>query len=96
MKCVLIIYAPALECFVLKALEDSGQKKYTKAPYLHGVGGTSEPHLDTSIWPGSNSALLVVVEDAAKKVLLEKIGKLKNKYSEQGIKAFVFPVEDAV
>jgi hypothetical protein len=96
MKGLLIIYAPALECFVMGALENAGQKKYTKMPYLHGVGGLSEPHLDTSIWPGSNSALLIVTDDRTATALLAEVSKLKKQYSDQGIKAFVFPIEEAV
>ncbi len=96
MKAVIVIYAPALECYVMGALKSSGQEKYTKMPYLHGVGGTSEPHLDTNIWPGSNSALFIATDEMTSKKLLADISKIKKQYPEQGIKAFVLPMEEAV
>lgn len=96
MKGILIIYAPALECFVMGALENAGQKKYTKADGLLGAGGSSEPHLDTNIWPGTNSVLFVAADERTKALILTEVAKIKKQYSEQGIKAFVFPLEEIV
>lgn len=96
MKGVYIIYAPAIEENVFAALKRSGIKKYTKFPYLQGVGGSSEPHLDTQIWPGSNSALLVVADEKAKDALMSEVRELKKSYEKEGIKAFVWDVEEEI
>ncbi|MFA6169530.1 MAG: PG0541 family transporter-associated protein [Candidatus Margulisiibacteriota bacterium] len=96
MKGIMIIYAPALEDNVLAALAAVGAAKYTKFPLLHGVGGHSEPHLDTQVWPGTNEALLVVTDDATKTKLMAEIAKLKKEFSAEGIKAFVLPVEEEI
>lgn len=96
MKSVYIIYAPAIEENVFVGLKRAGIKKYTKFPYLQGVGGSSEPHLDTQIWPGSNSALLVVADEKAKDLLMAEVRVLKKTYAEEGIKAFVWDVEEEI
>lgn len=96
MKGVMIIYAPALTDNVMKVLAACGVKKYTKAPYLHGVGGQSEPHLDTQVWPGSNEGLFIVAEDRTKDKLLLEISKIKKDFGQEGIKCFVIPVEETV
>ena len=96
MKSIFLIYAPALESEVFSALERTGIKKYTKFPTLHGVGGHSEPHLDTQVWPGTNTALLIVTDEKTKMKLLIEVAEIKKEYHEDGIKAFVMNVEEEV
>ncbi len=96
MKAVFIIFAPAIEDQVMCQVEGLGVTKYTKFPYLHGVGGHSEPHLDSQVWPGSNSGLFIVTDERTKDRLLAEVKKLKEKHSEEGIKAFVMPVEEQI
>ncbi len=94
MKAVLIIYSPALECNIMSALKKAGQEKYSKIPYLLGVGKSSEPHLDTNIWPGSNSALLIITDERTKGILLQELKLIKDKYGRQGVKTFVWNIEE--
>ena len=96
MEGVFIIYAPAIEHNVFAALEKTGVKQYTKFPYLQGVGGHSEPHLDTQVWPGSNVALFIVCDERTKDKLMAEVKSLKNEFSDEGIKAFVLPVEEEI
>lgn len=96
MKSIFVIYAPAIEEKVFAALKISGVKKYTRFPYLQGVGGSSEPHLDTQVWPGSNSALFIAADEKTKDKLMSEVRALKKEYSEEGIKAFVTPLEEEV
>ncbi|MBU0629373.1 MAG: hypothetical protein KKC80_00455 [Candidatus Margulisbacteria bacterium] len=96
MKAVIIIFVPALEAKVLAAMLACGAKKYTRFPYLHGVGGHSEPHLDSQVWPGNNEAFLAVVDDATKLKLMAEVGKLKKIHADDGVKAFVLPVEEEI
>jgi len=96
MKAVLIIYAPALEQNVMKALAQSGVKKYTKLPYLHGVGGHSEPHLDTQVWPGSNESLLIVTDEKTKDKLTAAVALIKKDFGFEGIKCFVWTIEEEI
>jgi hypothetical protein len=94
MKGVIIVYASALETQLMLALTKCGLKKYTKFPYLHGVGGHSEPHLDTQVWPGSNMGLLIALEEKMLPSLLKEVKELKQQFSDEGIKAFSFPLEE--
>jgi hypothetical protein len=80
----------------MEAVEKAGVKKYSKFPYLHGVGGHSEPHLDTHVWPGSNSALFVGIDEITLSKLTPILSKLKNEYMEDGLKVFSFPVEEVI
>ncbi len=96
MKGILIVYAPAIESEILCGLEAVGQKTYTKFTNLQGVGGHSEPHLDTQVWPGTNTALFIVTDIKTKDLIMALIKKLKQEYLEDGIKAFVMPVEEEI
>jgi hypothetical protein len=94
MKGLFIIYAPALEHEVLDILKSAGQAKYTKFPDLHGVGGHSEPHLDTQVWPGTNVGLLVWTEEAKAAQIVAALKPLKQEYLDEGLKIFALPLEE--
>ena len=96
MKGLFILYAPALENEVMDILQRTGASHYTKFSSLHGVGGHSDPHLDTSVWPGTNTGLLVVTDDATKDKLVKEMKTLKTEYLKEGVKVFVLPVEDVI
>ncbi|MCX5751079.1 MAG: hypothetical protein NT099_05380 [Candidatus Saganbacteria bacterium] len=96
MKGILILYAPALEEQVMAAMKRVGAKQYTKLPALHGVGGHSEPHLDTQVWPGTNTGIMVVTDESTKDKLLKEMKALKTEYIKEGVKVFVLPVEEEI
>ncbi|MCX5749918.1 MAG: hypothetical protein NTZ10_06740 [Candidatus Saganbacteria bacterium] len=96
MKGLFIVYAPAIENNVLEIMNKSGIKHYTKFPYLHGIGGHSERHLDTHVWPGSNSAVLAVVDETAASNVLPGLKKIKEEFLDEGLKVFVVPMEVAI
>ncbi len=96
MKALIMIYNAAIESMVLKCMKECELKYYTKFPGIHGAGKSAGPRLDTHVWPGVNNALLVVTEDEKIPAMLEKIKNLKEKYPEEGVKAFVFPVEQVL
>ncbi len=96
MKAILLIFAPPIESFVMKLLEDNGIKKYTKFPNLYGVGGHSEPHLDTQVWPGTNIALLIVTDEKTISKIKPGLSALKKEYLEEGVKAFTWTVEEEI
>jgi nitrogen regulatory protein PII len=96
MKGVLIVFAPALENEVMAALRRAKAPHYTKFPYLHGEGGHSEPHLDTQVWPGANMGLFIAAEEKVKDAIVREIAALKKAHDKEGLKAFVFPLEEVV
>jgi hypothetical protein len=80
----------------MTVLKNAGVTHYTKFPYLHGEGGHSEPHLDTQIWPGSNTALLISTEEPTIKKIVSELKELKEKNLKEGLKAFVLPLEEVL
>jgi len=92
----LVIYNEALDEDVLSSLEKCGIPHFTKWQKVLGKGQISEPHLDTSVWPGVNNVCAAVVENKLVPVVLAKIKELRVSLGREGIKAFVLPVEDVV
>ncbi|MBN2592987.1 MAG: hypothetical protein JXA81_05715 [Sedimentisphaerales bacterium] len=94
MKAVLIIHNVAIEQDVNEALESMSIDCYTKFPNILGKGRASEPHLNTDVWPGINCGTFVVTEDAPAKELMEKVCLMREKWASEGIKAFMWKIED--
>jgi len=95
MKLILICYSAPLHQDVLDALARVNAASYTLWPKTLGVGRGSSPHLDSPVWPGYNCALAVVVDAATKDPLMQEVRALRQRHREEGIKAFVLPVEEA-
>jgi hypothetical protein len=96
MEMLLVVYNAWIDDEMLEALKQAGMKYYTRFTNLHGEGESSEPRLDTQVWPGTNSMLLVCVEPAGKETLLEAVRRMKNIHREEGVRAFVLPVTASV
>ena len=94
MKLVLISYNAAIDEEIMGALKNVGISGYTKLPRVIGDGKASGPHLDSHIWPGANSLLVLAVEDDKKDQILAQVMKLRQKLGKEGIKAFVLPLEE--
>ncbi len=97
MKSVFIIYNQALSEIVMKMIDYLGVKGFTMWEDVKGRGSQSgEPHLGTHTWPAMNSAVLAVVENHQVQPLLDAVAKLNEKAELQGIRAFVWAVEQTV
>jgi hypothetical protein len=96
MKAVLVIYGASLDEKIMETLTNLEIKQFTKSPYLLGRGGTSDPHLNTSIWPGSNMAILLVVEEETKTKVMAAMKALKEQHHQIGLKAMVMPIEEII
>jgi nitrogen regulatory protein PII len=94
MKAILIIYNMAIEDDVNEALQQLGVDCYTKFTKVLGKGELSQPHLDTAVWPIANNATFVVTDQAKATAITEKIRQMREKYASEGLKAFVWPIED--
>jgi nitrogen regulatory protein PII len=94
MKMVLISYNEAIDEEVMEALTVCCIDSFTKWQRVLGKGTLSEPHLDSSVWPGVNNVCMAVVEDKKVPPVLEKVKELRRKLAKEGIKAFVLPVEE--
>jgi nitrogen regulatory protein PII len=94
MKMVMIIYNEAIDEEVSGALQDCCIEYFTKWQRVLGKGQTSDPHFDTSVWPGVNNVCMTVVDDKKVAPIVAKVKELRNHLGKEGLKAFVLPVEE--
>ncbi|MGQ9589022.1 MAG: PG0541 family transporter-associated protein [Planctomycetota bacterium] len=96
MKLVLAVYNMAADEEVMEAVRSAGVEHYTKWPRVLGAGRTG-PRLDEHVWPGANCVLLMALpEDGAARVLeaLRALGETVGR--NEGLRAFVVPIEAAI
>lgn len=94
MKMAMISYNEAIDSDVMEVLEKCGFKSYTKIPTVYGKGESSGTHLGNDIWPGRNNILFAADNDAGIKKLLSCIRELRKKLGQEGVKAFVWNLEE--
>jgi hypothetical protein len=90
----MICYNEAIDAEVMETLGSCGLKNYTKIMGAYGSGETSGIHLGNDIWPGRNNILYVACQDKESSRLLACIKELRKQVDKEGLKAFVFPLED--
>lgn len=94
LKMVMVAYNEALDLEVMEALAKAGLKNYTKSVGIFGRGSSSGIHLGNDIWPGRNNILYVSCEERQAKDLIIGIKELRKKIGQEGIKAFILPIEE--
>lgn len=94
MKAVLIVHNAAIGEEVNEVLETVGIEYYTKFPNILGKGELSEPHLNTDVWPSINCGTFVVTDQDRAKDLMDKIRQMRKKLGREGLKAFMWEIED--
>ena len=94
MKAVLIVHSAAIDVDVNGMLKSVGIDAYTRFTDVVGRGHRSEPHLNTEVWPGVNSATLAVVDEEKAQVALERVRAMRQTLGAEGIKAFVWEIQD--
>jgi nitrogen regulatory protein PII len=94
MKMLMVVYNEALDNEVMEILESCIMKNYTKVSRVFGRGTSSGTHLGNDIWPGLNNIIYVACEGLQVKEMLSGVRNLKSKVGHEGIKAFVFPIEE--
>jgi nitrogen regulatory protein PII len=94
MKAVLIVHNSAIDSEVTDALSGIGIERYTKFTNALGKGGNSPPHLNTPVWPGLNTVTMVIVEPTKAELLMQAIRQMRQKLGTEGIKAFMWQIED--
>ena len=94
MKAVLVIHNAAIDEEVNEALVSIGIECYTKFPSILGKGELSEPHLNTDVWPAINCGTLAVTDQAKAKELMDKVRQMRTKLGTEGLKAFMWEIED--
>ncbi|MFN6943702.1 MAG: PG0541 family transporter-associated protein [Cytophagaceae bacterium] len=97
MKAIFIVYNQGMTEEVFDALDKMGIMGFTQWTDVRGRGTeTGEPHLGTHTWPALNNALICMVEDEKEQGLLEQLKALNNELPQQGIRAFVWNIENSL
>ena len=94
MKAVLVVHNAAIDEEVNEILTSIGIECYTKFPNILGRGELSEPHLNTEVWPAINCGTMVITDQTKAKQLMDSIRKVRKKLGEEGVKAFMWEIED--
>jgi len=95
MKMVMIVYNEAMDMEVMEVLRGCVLRNYTKIPGVFGKGNTSGTHMGDDIWPGKNNILYVSCTDEDAKRLLVCVKNLRLKLGKEGVKAFVWNLEES-
>lgn len=97
LKSVFIAYNQAYHALILRILSKQNLTGYTSWAHVQGQGTTTgEPHLGSHAWPTMNDAMLVVVPAERLAPLLEALHKLDAATPEQGLRAFVWSIEQTI
>lgn len=96
MKMVLFVYNVPLEKEIMKGLNEAGINYYTKWEKVLGAGKSSGPRLDTNVWPGYNSALLIYCDETCLSKIREFLVALKKKLPKGSASAYVWPLEEVI
>ncbi len=97
MKALFISYNQALTDRIYEILDQHEVRGFTKWELTEGRGTTTgEPHYGTHAWPSMNSSMLSIVEDEKIKPLLATLREENDKRPAQGLRAFVWSVEDGM
>lgn len=90
--CNMILSDEVME--LLRTLKIRGFTRWDDVKGRGTEGG--EPHLGTHTWPGLNSAFLVIVPEQRVSELLDGVREIEKTGSQQGIRAFVWSVDQVL
>lgn len=97
MKAVMIICNMIVNEEVEEILNKMKLRGFTRWNEVQGRGTENgDPHLGSHIWPTLNSAFMIVLEEKKVPELLEEIKILEKEATKQGIRAFVWNIEQMV
>lgn len=97
MKAIFIAYNQAYNQEIVQLLEGLGQRGYTVWTEVGGRGSLDgEPHLGSHAWPAQNHAVLTAVEDSLAPKIMDALREKDAANSALGLRAYLFPVEDAI
>lgn len=97
MKAVFISYNQSLTEMVQLTLDKLSIRGYTQWTDIQGCGSAKgEPHEGSHTWPELNNAHLTIIDDRKAEILLEKLSQLNKEVEEQGLRAFVWNIENTI
>lgn len=96
MKLLLLNYYVGIHQEVMELLERVGVCTYTRWTDVEGRISCGEPRENSHVWPGTNSALMVVTEERVADDLIREIEALNKGSQDEGVDVYVLDVERAV
>ncbi len=93
MKAVLIVHNMAIDEEVNESLAAADIDSFTKFPDILGKGQLSQPHLNSDVWPETNCATLAITDPDKAAKLMKIISEMRTKLGEEGVKAFLWSIE---
>ncbi len=97
LKSVFIAYNEAYHSLILRLLDKQNLKGYTSWNHIQGRGSNSgEPHIGSHAWPTMNDAMLVVVPEEKLQALLDALRELDERNPQEGLRAFVWNIEQTI
>lgn len=96
MNMVFLNYYVGIDDEVMEILTALGISTYTRFPEVEGRISSGEPRERTHVWPGSNSTMLVVVEEGIADSLVRKVEEFNAGAFGEGIDAYVLDVSRSV
>lgn len=78
-------------------LDDHGVRGFTRWALTEGRGSfNGEPHYGTHAWPSMNTSILAIVEDDKIEPLLNAVREIDSTTEQQGSRAFVWDITQAM
>ena len=97
MKAVFIVFNQANTERVEYMFDRLGIRGYTWWNNVAGRGSENgEPRMGTHTWPSLNNSILAIVDDNKVKDLLKELYELNSEVEEQGLRAFVWNIEETI
>lgn len=94
MKAIFVSFYQAFYDEIVEVMDKLEIRGFTAWQEVVGRGSVNgEPHYGTHAWPTLNSAMMVFVSDEKVKAFMDELRKLDESAPEQGLHAFVMPVE---
>ncbi len=97
MKAVFISFNQAYYDTIISILDRNNLRGFTYWDVVQGRGSkTGEPHYGNHAWPTLNSAILTMIEDEKVNHFLNLLHELDKKTEAQGLRAFVWNIEQTI
>jgi hypothetical protein len=96
-KEIKIVYCDSARDEIIKIFEKLDIDKYMNLNGLEAVWAKNVKHLNTRIWPGTDSLMFLILENEKANVLLEELREMKKTLMDGvGFFVLVSPIEEII
>ena len=94
MKMLMVVFNISIEEEVKEIIDKQEAICFTQWPRLVGRGKSTGPKMDNDVWPGANSAIIIVTTEKQALDIMADIQTLRDEVgTHEGVKAFLLNVE---